>query len=59
MYIPPNRITEIFTRFPEETSTHIPMILGYRGGLRSGEAFAGTGDDVNKDQGADILEDLF
>ena len=47
VYIPPHRITEIFARFPEGSSTHIPMMLGYKGGLRIGEAFAGTWDDVD------------
>lgn len=47
VYIPPDRIQQIFTRFPEGTSTHIPMMLGYRGGLRIGEAFAGMWEDVN------------
>lgn len=41
VFIPPDRIDEIFTRFPEGTSTHIPSMLGYKGGLRIGEAFAG------------------
>ena len=47
VYIPPERITEIFKRFPEGTSPHIPMMHGYKGGLRIGEAFAGFWDDVN------------
>ena len=51
VFIPPERIEEIFTRFPEGASTHIPMMLGYKGGLRIGEAFAGTWDDVNIDEG--------
>lgn len=47
VYIPPDRIDEMFSRFPEGTSTHIPMILGYNGGLRIGEAIAGAWEDVN------------
>ncbi|MFT3951751.1 MAG: tyrosine-type recombinase/integrase [Oscillospiraceae bacterium] len=40
VYIPSDRINQIFSRFPEQTSTHIPMMLAYKGGLRCGEAFA-------------------
>lgn len=47
VYIPQDRIQEIFARFPEGSSTHIPMMLGYKGGLRIGEAFAGTWEDVD------------
>lgn len=46
-YIPQDRIQQIFTRFPEGTSTHISIMLGYRGGLRIGEVFAGMWKDVN------------
>jgi len=47
VYIPPNRITEIFERFPEGSSPHLAMMLGYKAGLRLGEAFGLTWDDVN------------
>jgi len=47
VYIPPDRIKEIFGRFPEGTSTHIPMMLAYKGGLRLGEAFGVTWEDVD------------
>ncbi len=47
VFISPVRIEEIFARYPEGSSTHVPMMLGYKGGLRIGEAFAGTWDDVN------------
>ena len=47
VYIPPNRIKEIFERFPEGTSTHIAMMLGYKGGLRLGEVFGLAWDDVD------------
>lgn len=50
VFIPPQKIKEILARFPEGTSTHIPMMLGYKCGLRIGEAFAGTWDDVNFDK---------
>lgn len=47
VYITQDHIAEIFERFPEGTTTHIPMQLGYRCGLRLGEAFAVTWDDVD------------
>ena len=47
VYIPPNRITEIFERFPEGTSPHLAMMLGYKAGLRLGEAFGATWDDID------------
>jgi integrase len=47
VYIPPNRIKEIFERFPEGTSTHIAMMLGYKGGLRLGEVFGLIWEDVS------------
>lgn len=46
VYIPPDKITAIFERFPEGTSTHIPMMFGYKCGMRLGEAFAVTWEDV-------------
>jgi len=46
-YIQPNRIVEIFERFPEGTSPHLVMMLGYKAGLRLGEAFGITWDDVD------------
>lgn len=49
--IPMNMISTIFERFPEGHSCHIPLILGYRGGLRIGEAFALTWDDVDFEGG--------
>jgi len=51
VYIPPHRIIKIFERFPEGTSTHIPMMLGYKAGLRLGEAFAVCWEDVDFDAG--------
>ncbi len=39
----------IFDRFPEGHSCHIPLQLAYRCGMRLGEVFALTWDDVNMD----------
>ena len=47
VYIPPDKIQMIFERFPEGSTDHIPMMLGYKCGLRIGEAFAVTWDDIN------------
>lgn len=37
----------IFERFPETSSTHIPMMLGYKCGLRLGEAYGLCWNDVD------------
>lgn len=51
VYIPQSRIKEIFARFPEGTSPHIAMMFGYKCGLRIGEAFAVTWDDIDFEKG--------
>ncbi len=45
--VPPERWNQIITRFPYGHSCHIPLLLAYRCGLRLGEAFAVTWDDVD------------
>ncbi len=47
VYIPENRIKEIFIRFPEGTSAYIPLMLAYHCGLRLGEIYAVTWDDID------------
>lgn len=47
VYIPKERIAEIFERFPEGSSTHIPLMFGYKCGLRLGEAFAVAWEDID------------
>jgi integrase len=42
-------INKIFERFPKGTSTYLPMMLAYHCGLRLGEAFAVTWDNVDFD----------
>lgn len=44
--IPNDKLNLIFARFPEGTTAHIPICLGYYCGLRHGEAFA---IDINND----------
>lgn len=48
-FISKDDMEKIFERFPEGTSAHIPMMLGYKCGLRLGEAFALTWDDIDFD----------
>lgn len=40
----------ILERFPEESSVHIPLLLGYRCGLRIGEAYAVVWEDIDFDK---------
>lgn len=47
VFIPKEKITEIFERFPEGSSTHIPLMFGYKCGLRLGEAFAVAWEDID------------
>lgn len=47
IYIPSERMQEIFKRFPEGASAHIPMQFGYRCGMRIGEAFGLMWSDVD------------
>lgn len=42
-------INKIFERFPKGTSPYLPMMLAYHCGLRLGEAFAVTWDNVDFD----------
>ena len=49
IFIPKEKMNEIFNRFPEGTSAHIPLMLGYKCGLRLGEAFAVMWNDIDFD----------
>lgn len=49
--IPKAIIAKILERFPEGTPCHIPLILGYKAGLRIAECFALTWDDFNYEKG--------
>ena len=45
--IPKDMIAKIFERFPEGEPSFIPLMLGYRCGLRLGEAFGLTWEDID------------
>ncbi len=47
--IPDESIKEILQRFPETHPSHIPLRIGYECGLRIGEVFALTWDDIDLD----------
>ncbi len=47
VYITQATMDIILARFPEGTSAHLPLMLGYYAGLRLGEAFALTWNDIN------------
>ena len=46
-YLSAETMSRIFDRFPEGCSSYIPMMIGYRCGLRIGEVYALTWDDVD------------
>ena len=47
IYVPKQKMEMIFERFPEGTVDHLALMLGYHCGLRLGETFALTWDDIN------------
>ena len=47
VYIPQEKMEEIFKRFPEGTSAYIPLMIGYHCGLRLGEIYALTWNDID------------
>lgn len=49
VYIPSDKIEMIFKRFPEGSSSFIPMQFGYRCGMRLGEAFGVYWEDIDFD----------
>ena len=46
-YLSKDIIQRIFERFREGNSSHIPMMIGYHCGLRIGEVYALTWDDID------------
>lgn len=51
IYIDKGMIEKIFERFPEGSSAHIPLMLGYKCGLRLGEAFGLVWSDIDFEKG--------
>lgn len=49
--VPKETMDQVFKRFPEGHPAHLPLMLGYRCGLRLGEAFAVSFDDIDFDKG--------
>lgn len=47
VYIPKERMKEIFERFPEGHPSHLPLMLGYKCGLRLGEVFGLCWEDID------------
>lgn len=47
IYIPKEMMAKVFERFPEGEPSFIPLMLGYRCGLRLGEAFGLTWEDID------------
>ena len=47
VYIPRDKLKEIFERFPEGHTSHLPLMIGYKCGLRIGEAFALCWQDID------------
>ena len=45
--IQPDEFRRILERFPESSPFHLPLLIGYYTGLRIGEAFALTWDNIN------------
>ena len=45
---PKELVNAIFARFPEGHPCHIPLLLGYRCGLRLGEAYGVCVDDIDR-----------
>lgn len=49
VYLTPEQMQSILNRFPESTSSYLPLLLGYKCGLRLGEAFGLTWDCIDLD----------
>lgn len=47
VYITKEQINKIFERFPEGTTTHIPMMIAYHCGLRLGEVYSLCWEDID------------
>ena len=50
-YLSADKMKKIFERFPEESTSYIPIMLGYHCGLRISEVYALTWDDIDLKNG--------
>lgn len=46
-YLPKDSMNRIFERFPEGSSSYVPMMIAYHCGLRIGEVYALTWDNID------------
>lgn len=51
VYIPSDKMKQIFERFPEGTVNHIALMLGYKCGLRIGEVYGLVWNDIDLEKG--------
>lgn len=49
VYLTPEQMKTIFARFPEGSSSYLPILIGYKCGLRIAEAFALEWEDIDLD----------
>lgn len=56
IYLQAEIVEKIFQRFPEKHPSHIPLMLGYKCGLRLGEVFAITWDCVDLEKGKILID---
>lgn len=47
VYLSPGQMKQIFARFPEGSSSYLPLLIGYKCGLRVSEAFGLTWDCID------------
>lgn len=47
VYLTPEQMSKVFARFPEGSSSYIPLLIGYKCGLRLGEMFGLTWDCID------------
>ena len=47
VYVTPDQMDMLLTRFPEGTTSYLPLLIGYKCGLRLGEAFGLTWEDID------------
>ena len=50
IYLTKEQITSIFERFPISSSSHLPLMIGLHCGMRLGEVFALTWDDIDLEE---------